>query len=99
VSEKEKKRHYLDKGRVVYFTAHTREQQDMFFVCRGVVTKTPEGRDSGTYRVLVDAVADRPFGGQPSEQQRALLGRAINKKPKQLSTSLNQLMEPPAWLN
>jgi hypothetical protein len=86
-------------GDEVYFTAFMKETPDLLYVCKGKVTKVPDGKDVKAYRILVTQVADRRIGGKPSDEQKALLGRAINKKQRELHKELGPIMLPKCWFN
>jgi len=95
MSEKKRSRKPFEIGDTVYFTAFLHDDPDTFYVCQGEITKTPGG-DRNSFRVRVKAIADQAIGKSQSDCQKVLIGRAMNKKGKELTKSLG-LLAPKAW--
>jgi len=89
----------LKLGDTVYFTAFSKEDSDILFVCKGEVTKIPDGDKVKAYRVHITAVADRAIGCKPSVEQKNLIGRAMNKRIRELHKHMGPIMMPKNWLS
>jgi len=102
IEEKKQQRVYQDtlqQGDTVYFTAFTKQDPNTVYVCKGEITKVPDGKDIKTFRVKITAVADRAVGGKPTTEQKTLIGRAINKRFRELHKHMGPIMMPKTWLN
>ena len=87
------------QGDIVYFTAFIQGKPDVLYVVQAEVTKVPDGDTIKAYRVRITAVADRAIGGKPSTEQKALIGRAMNKRSREMCKQLGPIMLPKVWLN
>ena len=89
----------LNPGDTVYFTAFTKQDANTLYICKGEVTKIPNGQDVKTYRVKVVAVGSRSVDGKSTTEQKSLVGRAINKRLCEIHNWLGPIMMPKTWLN
>lgn len=87
------------QGREVFFHAFTKQDPETLFVCRGEITKTPDGEKNRSYRVRINAVSDKSVTGQVAEQQKSLIGRAITKRRSELTLRLGSIFQPKTWLS
>ena len=95
--QKEKKRHWLDAGDTVYFTAFTKEDHKTHYICYGKITKVLDNYGS-LFRIVIEGIADRALGRPPSDSQKVLIGRAFSKKRNELHKQIAEWMKPPNWL-
>jgi len=96
-NKKQSRRPPFSVGDTVYFTAFLKEDPDLFYICQGEITKTPGG-ERNSFRVRVKAIGNHAIGKDKSECQKVLIGRAMNKKGKELSKALSPFMVPKTWL-
>lgn len=89
----------LKLGDIVYFTAFTKENHNNLYMCKGEITKIPDGNHNRVFRVKILTVADRAIGNKPSSEQKSLIGRAISKPGRELHKYLGPIMMPKNWLN
>lgn len=86
------------QGREVFFHAFIKQDPETLFVCKGEITKTPDGEKNRSYRVKVSAVSDKSITGKVCEEQKALIGRAITKRRSELTLRLGSIFQPKSWL-
>lgn len=82
-----------------YFTAFLKQNKDIFYVCGGIVVKTPDSKDRQVYKVKIDEVSLSSVG-QTEERydQATLLGRVITKKLTELNKEPPDFMKPKGWI-
>lgn len=88
----------INPGQEVYFQAFTKQNPEILYVCKGEVTKVPDENKNKVYRVKVKAVSNKSVTGKTSEDQRALIGRAITKHKSELTLKLGSIFQPKTWL-
>lgn len=89
----------LKEGTEIFFTAFSKKLgQDQFFVCKGVITRTPKVKGRQIYKVKINAIATHPIGGSDSSHQANLLGKQIIKKVSEFTEKLPEFMKPSDWI-
>lgn len=88
----------INQGQEVYFHAFTKQNPEILYICKGEVTKIPDGNKNKTYRVKVKEVSNKSITGKTSDNQRALIGRAITKHKSELTLRLGSIFQPKEWL-
>lgn len=88
------------KGDKVYLTAFLKQEQGIFYACRGVIEEIPPRRFGvRLYKVQIVSVADRAFGSKKVVDQAQLLGLHCSKAETELSFTLSDFMKPKKWID
>ena len=82
----------------VFFTAFLKQNKEKFYVCKGIITKSPQAKERQIYRVKITAVAVHSVGGEDSYNQSILIGKEITKKLSELSKEPPEFMKPSGWI-
>ena len=87
----------FSRGQEVFINAYLPKRKNEFFMCRGKIESVP-GENKKFYKIRINAVADRPVGGPPCDEQATLLGRTVSKKHEELHRELSPFFKPGGWI-
>ena len=95
--DKKSKNPRFNKGQQVFVNAYMSKKENEYFMCMGTIEECPNGKKR-LFKIKIRAVADRPVGGPPCDEQATLLGRTISKKYEELHKELPPFLVPGGWI-
>jgi hypothetical protein len=88
------------EGQELYATAFFKDQKNVFYLCKVVVTQVPQANERRLYKVKIVSVAENAVGQKKDlvPEQASLLNRVITKRENELNTQVPLFMMPKGWI-
>lgn len=87
-------------GEEVFLVAFLQGKPVTYYVCKGIIEKTPHADERRIYKIKITAVGEKAIGGKAEKvpPQACLLNRTITKRENELNKTMAPFMLPKHWI-